>query len=322
MNRAVRPVAIVGPTASGKTALSIDLARRIHGEIISMDSRQVYRGMDIGTAKASPEQQAQVPHHGLDLVDPDERFSAGRFARYARARIAEIQARDAVSILVGGTGFFLRALTNPIFAEPPLDPERRRALSEFLSALDQDQLLRWLRALDPSSAVRLEHWGGRQRLLRALELPLLTGWPLSWWQQTAAEEQPIDPIVFVLFLPREQLDEAISRRVDDMFAAGLLDEVAALLRNGYNEHSPGLNATGYIELIPYFRGEVSLDEAREAIRRNTRAYSRRQFTWLRNQLPPGALWLDASEPRDTLLNVMITRIEDEMRTSHAVRRRE
>jgi tRNA dimethylallyltransferase len=133
-------VAIVGPTASGKTALSLEVAARLNGEIISMDSRQVYRGMDIGTAKATPAQQAAVPHHGLDLVDPDRRFGAGEFARRARLWIEEIRGRGRVPILVGGTGFFLRALTDPIFREPALDPGHRRALQAYLEGLETEEL--------------------------------------------------------------------------------------------------------------------------------------------------------------------------------------
>jgi tRNA dimethylallyltransferase len=305
MTRDLPTVAIVGPTASGKTVLSIEAARRLKGEIISMDSRQVYRRMDIGTAKATPEQRAAVPHHGLDLVEPGERFSAGRFGRYARETISEIRQREAVPILVGGTGFFLRALTHPIFREPELDPARRAALAEFLETLDETTLTEWLRRLDPLTADRLSAWGGRQRLLRSLELPLLTGRPLSWWHVHAPREaEPLEPIVFVLDLPREQLDDAIVKRVDDMVEAGLLDEVAALIDSGYDEHSPGLNATGYIELLPYLRGERPLQEVLTEIRKNTRAYSRRQLTWLRHQLPVGAVWLDATRPREELAELI------------------
>lgn len=304
-----RPViAIVGPTATGKTPLSIEVALRLDGEIVSMDSRQLYRGMDIGTAKASGKERGIVPHHGIDLVDPDERFSAGRFARYARECIDEIRGRGHRPILVGGTGFFLRALTHPIFRQPPLDPIRRAALEARLTELGDDELRRWLNVLDPVSGARLQSWGGRQRLIRALELPLLTGRPLTWWHAHApAEEPPLRPLVFVLNLPREMLDEAIDRRIDHMVREGLVDEVASLLHQGYDEASPGMNATGYIELIPHLRGEVELNDALDLVRKNTRAYARRQLTWLRKQLPEGAIWLDATRPRAELVEEVVAR---------------
>lgn len=298
-------LAIVGPTASGKTALSIEVAKRLGGEIVSMDSRQVYRGMDVGTAKATPEQRAAVPHFGLDLVDPDERFSAGEFARRARVWISEIGERGHLPLVVGGTGFFLRALTHPIFREPDLDPVRRASLQGYLETLGTERLLAWLGVLDPTTADRLRAGGGRQRLLRALELPLLTGRPLSWWHREAPlEATPLRPRVFVLDLPRERLYRAIDARVDDMVRDGLAEEVQGLLERGYGEGDPGMNATGYIELLPALRGEVSLEEALEQVRRNTRAYSRRQRTWFRHQLPEDAVWLDATRPRGELADAV------------------
>ncbi len=303
-------VVITGPTATGKTALSIDVAREVGGEIISMDSRQLYRGMDIGTAKPTAEQRAAVPHHGLDLVDPDERFSAGRFARYARQKIDEIAAHGRVPMLVGGTGFFLRALTHPIFREPPLDPERRRRLDEYLRGIPEDVLRRWLLALDPPLEETLRVWGGRQRLQRALELPLLTGHPLSWWQaRSPAEEPPLRPLIFVLEQGRERLYGDIDARVVRMIEGGLVDEVRGLLQAGYGEHSPGLNATGYVEMIPFLRGETSLEEAVARIQRNTRRYARRQVTWFRHQLPPGAIRLDASAPMPQLVDTIVRGME-------------
>lgn len=293
-------LAIVGPTASGKTAISIEVARRLDGEVISMDSRQVYRGMDIGTAKATPEQRTVVPHHGLDLVDPDERFSAGMFARRARRWIQEIRGRRRVPILVGGTGFFLRALTNPIFREPDLDPERRAALRRFLEQQPTEELERWLSRLDPELGERFRAGtggGGRQRILRGLEMALLTGFPLSWWQRHGEPEAPPVPVqVFVLNPPRERLFAAIDARVDEMLRRGLLEEVRALAERGYHGRHPGMNATGYIELLPVLRGERDLESAADLVRRNTRAYAKRQLTWLRHQLPPGAVWLDPLEP--------------------------
>ena len=304
---ALRPIAIVGPTASGKTALSIEVARRLGAEIISMDSRQVYRGMDVGTAKAMPAQRAAVPHLGLDLVDPDERFSAGRFGRLAREWIAGIQARGRVPLLVGGTGFFLRSLTHPIFSEPPLDEARRDALRAWFDRLDVPALHRWLDALDPEAAGRLRDWGGRQRLLRALELPLLTGRTLGEWQrETPAEAEPVEIDVFVLDLPRDRLYRAIDDRVGEMARAGLVAEVQGLLERGYDETAPGMNATGYAELIPAIRGECSLDEALERVRKHTRAYARRQLTWFRHQLPAGATWLDATRPAAALADEIAT----------------
>ena len=296
-----RPIAIVGPTASGKTALAIEVAKRVGGEIVSMDSRQIYRGMDVGTAKATPAERAEVPHHGLDVVDPGERFSAGEFGRRARDWIAEIEARGRVPVLVGGTGFFLRSLTHPIFSEPPLDPARREALGQWLERLDTDALHAWLERLDPEAGARLREWGGRQRLLRALEVPLLTGRTLAWWQRrTPAEGDPVELAVFVLNPPRDLLYRAIDERVTAMAEGGLLGEVERLLRQGHDERSPGMSATGYAELVPVLRGEARLDEALDLVRKRTRAYARRQLTWFRHQLPEGAVWLDPTRPRAEL----------------------
>lgn len=304
-------LAVVGPTASGKSAFAIELSRRLGGEIISMDSRQVYRGMDIGTAKPTREQRAAVPHHCLDLVDPDERFSAGMFARLARSWIEEVRERGRVPLLVGGTGFFLRALTNPIFREPELDPHRRAGLRRVLETKPPEELERWLSRLDPALAARFRGRGGgagRQRMVRGLEMALLTGRPLSWWQKHGLPEAPPVPLlVFVLDPPRERLFAAIDARVDEMLHAGLVDEVRELIACGYDERHPGMNATGYIELLPVLRGEADLASAADRIRRNTRAYARRQLTWLRHQLLPGAVWLNPLDPNTDVVG----RLEDE-----------
>ena len=302
-----KPVALVitGPTATGKTALSLDVAERLDGEIISMDSRQVYRGMDIGTAKVTPDQRARVPHHGLDLVDPDERYSAGQFARDARRWIEEIRARGHTPILVGGSGFFLRALTHPLFREPEMPGRAREALKRWLERQPQEKLRRWLADLDPATAKMLEASGGRQRVARALEVALLTGRPLSWWHRHAPPETPPLPLlIFVLWLPREQLYRRINDRVLEMIEAGWVDEVRALLERGYDLDDPGMVATGYPELVAYLRGEWSLEEAIDATQRATRRYARRQLTWFRHQLPPGAIWLDATRPRAELVDTI------------------
>jgi tRNA dimethylallyltransferase len=296
---------ITGPTASGKTALSLAVAERLHGEIISMDSRQVYHGMDIGTAKASPAEQARVPHHLIDIVDPRERYGAGRFAADARALIGEIHGRGRLPVLVGGTGFFLHALLHPLFEEPELDPVRRRRLARRLERQSLETLRAWLARLDPKTAHTLARQGGRQRLARALEIALLTGRPLSWWHEHAPPEAPpLRPLVFVVNLPRAELDRRIDERVTGMLDAGLVAEVQELLADGYRPGDPGLNATGYPEIIAYLDGEVSLQEAADAIRRTTRQYARRQLTWFRNQLPE-AIWLDATLPTATLVDTIV-----------------
>jgi tRNA dimethylallyltransferase len=293
-------LAIVGPTASGKTALSIEVARRLDGEIISMDSRSVYRRMDVGTAKPSVEERGGIPHHGIDVAEPSERFSAGRWARYAREIIPPIRARGRVPMLVGGTGFFLRALTDPIFREPEMDPAARAALARELDALPDDELHRRLAEADPETAERLRAWGGRQRLMRALEVALLTGHPLSWWHRNAPPEAPpVRVLTFALDVPRERVYAAVDARVDEMVRNGLVDEVKSLVAR-YGEDAPGLNAHGYAELIPFLRGERTLDDALALVRKNTRAYTKRQQTWNRSQLPPRTIHLDATRPRAEL----------------------
>lgn len=294
-------IAITGPTASGKTELAIEVARRVHGEIISMDSRQVYTGMDIGTAKPSAEQRARVPHFGIDLLPPSERYNAGRFARDAREWIRQIRSRGHVPILVGGTGFFLRSLTHPMFPEPPLEPERKDALKRYLDRYSREELLQWLTVLDAGTAARLAREGGRQRLARAIEVALLTGRPLSSWHRVHAPGvRALRFRTFVLDLPREILHERINRRVADMIEAGLVEEVRGLLAAGYDEEAPGMNATGYIELLPYVRGETTLEAATDEIRTATRQFARRQLTWFRHQLGTDALTLDATRPIDEL----------------------
>jgi tRNA dimethylallyltransferase len=289
-------LAIIGPTASGKTALSLAVAPRIDAEVVSMDSRQVYRGMDIGTAKADAEERAAVPHHGLDRVGPDEAYSAGRFAREARGWIREIRGRGRVPLLSGGTGFFLRALTDPIFREPPLDLERRRALRRWLLRQSASRLAGWVRVLDPERA-EVAVAGGPQRLGRAIEVALLSGRPLSEWHRSGEPEgRPLVGPVVVLELPRQEMDRRIDARVDRMLEAGLVEEVRGLLDAGYVEADPGMSATGYRETIRYLRGEWTLERAADEIRRATRKYARRQLTWYRHQLPGGWVAVDAAAP--------------------------
>lgn len=303
---APRVLALVGPTASGKTGLSLDVAEALDAEIVSMDSRQVYRGMDIGTAKAGPAERTRVPHHGLDLVDPDEGYSAGRFARDARGWIEGIESRGRLPLLVGGTGFFLRALTDPVFREPPMDPERVDALRRVMDRMTREELEDWVAVLDPERAAVASE-GGPQRLGRTLEVALLTGRPLSWWHREAPADAPAVPaLTVVLDLPRELLDRRIDERVLAMIEEGLVDEVRGLLEAGYGAGAPGMSGVGYREVVRVLEGAWTLDRAVEGIQHATRRYARRQLTWFRNQLPPqGVLRLDATEEREALVRRIV-----------------
>jgi tRNA dimethylallyltransferase len=303
-------LAITGPTASGKSALSIRVAERLDGEIVSMDSRQVYRGMDIGTDKIPPEARRRVPHHGLDLLDPDEGYSAGRFARQARLWIGEIRARGRVPIVVGGTGFFLRALVDPIFREPALQAERVRALRDVLAGWELDRLKKWVRVLDPERApVATE--GGPQRMMRTLEVALLSGRPLSWWHRTAGPEAPgLAGMTFLLELPRDELYRRINARVERMMERGLVEEVKGLVRAGYGVDDPGMSGTGYRETLLVLEGAIDRDEAVDRIRRATRRYARRQITWFRHQLPDDARPLDAQAPQEELVETIAAAWEE------------
>lgn len=294
--QAPRFLALTGPTASGKTDLSLSLGRVWPVEVISMDSRQVYRGMDIGTDKVGAAARAAVRHHGLDLVSPDERYSAGQFARDVRRWIPEIEERGRLPLLVGGTGFFLRAVVDPIFAEPELDEERLQGLRAYLREQDRERLARWVELLDPERAP-LAVEGGPQRMGRTLEVALLSGRPLSWWHREApAEAEGMEGLVVLLELPREEMDRRIDERVATMAERGLVEEVRGLLDAGHTVEAPGMSGTGYREIARYLEGEATLTDALEEIRRSTRQYARRQLTWFRNQLPESAVRVDATEP--------------------------
>lgn len=299
-------IAITGATATGKTRLAVELACAIDGEVISMDSRQVYCGMDIGTAKPDTCERGSVPHHGFDLVWPDERYSAGRFAREARAWIEAIRGRGRTPILAGGTGFFLRALTEPLFDEPALPAERRRALRLYLGGKSVQSLREWVAELEPGLEFGAWGGGGRQRLARRIEVALLTGRPLSWWQANApAREEPVDMRVFVLELDRAVLTRRIDQRVLDMVERGLVEEVRAMLGRGFSATDPGMSATGYAEFIPVVEGERTIGEAIRMTQSATRRYARRQATWFRNQLASDAVRLDADRPVAELVSQVI-----------------
>jgi len=310
-----RGIALTGATTSGKTAVALELARRLEGEIISMDSRQVYRGMDVGTDKVADSHRQEIPHHGLDLVDPDERYSAGRFSRDARRWIDEVEARGGVPILAGGTGFFLKSLTHPIFDEPDMDADRRDRLQLWLDGQTRDRLTAWVRRLDPDRA-ELAIEGGPQRLQRTLEVPLLTGRSLSTWhERRPAAHDPVPLLVVVLDVDRIELDRRIDARVDRMVRDGLVGEVEGLLDRGFGPDAPGMTGTGYREIVEVLREGRALDDALDDMRAQTRRYARRQITWFRHQLPEDAIVIEADTPpadRDALED-RVARIIEEWR---------
>lgn len=271
---------ICGPTAAGKSAVALWLAERVGGTIISGDSRQVYREFDVGTAKPTTAERARVPHDGLDLVDPSDRYSAAAWAESADRWIAGALAGGRVPLVVGGTGLYLRAVFEGLYHEPALDAGQRARLASVLSALETDELRRWTAALDPARA----HLG-RIQLLRAVEIALLAGRRVSELHREHARASRWRPRYLVVD-PGPALEGRIAQRIDDMLDNGWPDEVQRLMQTIPVE-APAWNATGYMTVRRLVRGELSRAAAREAILIDTRQYAKRQRTWFRHQLPAG-----------------------------------
>jgi tRNA dimethylallyltransferase len=286
---------VVGPTAVGKTAVGLALAAHWPLEIVSADSRQIYRRLDVGTAKPTRKERARVPHHGLDLIEPGARYSAGHFARDAEQWIADIRARNRLPVVVGGTGLYVRALAEGLFREPALDPARRRTLDAWTARLEPLELLRWAGRLDPGF-----RGGGRQRAARAIEVALLSGHPLSYWQQAARARGAIDPWYIVLTAPRPVLHQRIARRAEEMMRRGLVEEVAAVLSEGHPPGAAGLDGVGVREAVEYLHGRRPRESVAEAIATSTRQYAKRQQTWFRHQLEGTVRMLDATRAPERL----------------------
>ena len=282
---------IVGPTAVGKTAVVVALAGLLPIEVISADSRQVYRNLDIGTAKPTKKERAAVPHHGLDLIRPGERYSAGRFARSAADWITEVRSRGRLPVVVGGTGLYVRALAEGLFEQPVMDTDRRRAIEAWASGLDALELVRWAGRLDAGFA-----GGGRQRAVRAIEVALLTGQSLSTWQREARSAGVIVPWYVRLTVPRAVLHTRIRHRASQMIQQGMIEEVAAVLADGAVAGSPGLDGVGLREVVAYLTCGGDRAAVAEAITVSTRQYAKRQETWFRHQLPADAVSVDATRP--------------------------
>ena len=298
-------ILIVGPTAVGKTEIAIQLAERHNGEIVSADSRLFYRGMDIGTAKPSREEQARVPHHLIDIANPDEILSLAVFQQKAHEIIADIHTRNNLPFLVGGTGQYVRAVTEG-WTPPEVKPDEH--LRDELTRQKDENGIYWLheklRTLDPAAAEKIDARNFR-RTIRALEVILTTGKKFS--EQRGQTDSPYHLITIGLTRPRVELYARVDARIDSMFASGFLDEVKGLLERGYSPALPTMSAIGYRECVQVLEGKIKLEEAQQAIRRMTRIFVRRQANWFKES-DPNILWFKVE-------NGVLERIEAHIRES-------
>ena len=290
-------ILLAGPTAVGKTKASIGLAKAVDGEIISGDSMQIYRGLDIGTAKITTEEMDGIVHHLIDIKDPTDPFSAAEFKELADAAIADITARGKVPILVGGTGFYINTVLYEYhLGEADTDPEYRKTLFALEEAEGKEALWEKLREVDPKSAEKL-HFNDVKRVIRALEVFHATGIPASMRQQNVDKKKMrYDALYFALNLPREVLYDRINRRVELMVEEGLEAEVRRALDGGVPEDATSMISLGYREMIQYIKGEIPLERAIELIQRNTRHFAKRQLTWFRHD--ENIHWIEKEGKRD------------------------
>ena len=291
------PIVIAGPTGVGKSRLALRLAEAIGGEIVNFDSVQIYRGLDIGSAKPDAGERARVPHHLLDILDADEECNAAAFATLARAALDDIAGRGSRAILTGGTFFYLRAL---LFGLPEM-PGRDEAIRGRIRAIaaqprGPERLHRWLSKIDPQSGRKIAP-ADRHRVERALEVWLISGRPISTWERPAVEPaEEIPTLKIGLRMEREELVVALDQRVASMYASGLIEETRALLAK-YRRDARPFGAIGYKEAAAVLAGEMDVDAARAETRRRTRAYAKRQMTWLRSER--NVHWLDATDHEET-----------------------
>ena len=284
-------IAIVGPTASGKTDLSVALAQAVHGEIINGDSMQVYRELNIGTAKITEEEMQGVPHHYFDVLEPTDSFSVAEYQRDVRTYIDEIVSRDKTPIIVGGTGLYVQSVLYDFrFTDEGSDESVRKQLEEEASIVGKEAMHQRLLAVDPKSAKEI-HPNNVRRVIRALEIYEVTGQTKSEIDQKRGQKKIYPSTIFGLSMPREQLYERINLRVDLMIRDGLEEEVYELYQKGIRD-TQAMRGIGYKEWIPYFEGRMTKEEVIEQIKKNTRQYAKRQLTYFRNKLD--VVWLDAN----------------------------
>jgi tRNA dimethylallyltransferase len=282
---------IVGPTGSGKSAIAMTVAGRLGAEIVNADSRQLYIGMDIGTAKPSAEERCRVPHHLVDVRTPGQPLDVAEFVAMARAAILDIARRGRRPIVVGGSGFYLRALRGGIFSGPSASTEIRSELEQVAAERGIPFLHDELMKIDPPSASRIQR-NDLYRIVRALEVHRITGITITEHQERHRfAEREFDMLTLALEVPRQQLYEAIDARFDAMIEAGFVDEVRHLIAAGFNPEEPPLNSIGYREVTSFLRGQMTLAEAIDLAKRKTRQFAKRQLTWFRNE--DHVTWIDA-----------------------------
>ncbi|NLK28240.1 MAG: tRNA (adenosine(37)-N6)-dimethylallyltransferase MiaA [Clostridiales bacterium] len=304
-------IILTGPTSVGKTALSIRLAKAVDGEIISADSMQVYRHMDIGTAKITSEEMQGVPHYLIDAFDPDEEFNVVKFQQYAKKYIKDIHSRGKLPILVGGTGFYIQAVLYDIdFTENEIDHSYRKELEETAEMYGEEYLHDLLKKIDPASAKAI-HPNNRKRVIRALEYYKLTGEKISEHnEQQKQKESPYQFCYFVLNKDRAQLYEGINQRVDQMLETGLLEEVKKLVQLGYTKDLVSMQGLGYKEVLAYLEGELSLQEAIDLLKKETRHYAKRQITWFKREKE--VIWVnkDDFDSDDEIMEFLLKTLEE------------
>lgn len=299
----IKVVIILGPTASGKTDLAVRLAERFDGEIVNADSMQVYRGMDIGTAKPSPPLRQRVPHHLVDIVTPDVNFSAADFRREAAAVIDDIHRRGKRVFVVGGTGLYIRALLQGLVDSPRGDESIRRELVELAQTVGNEELLHRLAMVDPETAERL-HPNDRLRIIRALEVYRQTGRPISSFRgEHGFADTYYDCLKIGIRVERQELYRRVESRVEEMIEQGLIAEVEGLLRAGYTPDLKSMRSIGYKEICAYLAGGCTLDEAVQLIKRDTRHYAKRQMTWFNKDFEIN--WVEYPESFATICNHVI-----------------
>ena len=287
-------IVLTGPTAVGKTSLSISLAKAVNGEIISADSMQVYKGMDIGSAKIRKEEMQGVTHYLVDILEPEEEFHIVKFQELAKAALEEIYAKGKIPILVGGTGFYIQAVTRDIdFTQAEQETSYRKELEQFAKEKGAEYLHEKLREVDSKSAENI-HANNVKRVIRALEFYHQNGIPISEHNEEQKQQtSPYNLAYFVLTAPREILYERIDRRVDQMMEEGLLEEVKSLRERGCHRGMVSMQGLGYKEILAYLEGEYPLEEAVRILKKDTRHFAKRQLTWFRRE--QDVIWVDKEQ---------------------------